>query len=672
MTVPSNHMRWSHHFALLLRRLATAGGASVTIVAIVRPTKPALCWWGGQRVEQQSPRPHQNQQQSYPVLEYDQVEQIVSILIAIVRLDGFSETEEQDIFRHSVRSVLLAAERLLPQAYLKLCRGEHPHGGLTAEDASRLCERLDKATESLSLPYLDAAHERQVIHCVLELLVGSMRANSSFERMMQIEQSSPIMLRHFVKGSAGELVTRRDHIADQLADDITIPLLPVPNSWKLWFCSRVVSAVAEQLENAILESYQTSLDHVNVSVDAEHSLARAKRASRAAAHAVAVAAESSEALLRQRAELFKVGFRYSHGARGVGTVAEVARDGVRVVRFDNGEVHRYRPTSQHKLQPDYCHAATAAAHGDRHAEEAALAAHNRSEAFKARALEEEASAAKAAREARALEEEFARAVSIPFASRARAHLLSSLLARAPRLLPPAATERAVQFAIERALTSTFHSEHMSQAVDYMLDQHRLARRLRCVPPGARQLLLQRKEIIYSTLLAMDDDGSGEISEAELLAAAAASRLGVKLTDADAKQVFLALDDGSGVLRPEHLESLLFGVRLSAEHRASLHAAAELRRKQWHGKKVDDYQVAEADHAAGDFSHHEETKREKGRAASMAALMPLAVFLGLGNLAQASAASISQRTTKATTGTTSAGTPDEPPATESERRQPGSS
>ena len=137
----------------------------------------------------------------------------------------------------------------------------------------------------------------------------------------------------------------------------------------------------------------------------------------------------------------------------------------------------------------------------------------------------------------------------------------------------------MKFAVEGALTSTFSSEHMSKAVDYLLDQHRLSRRLDRVPTSARKLLLHRKDVIYSTMLAMDDNDNGEIGEEEFLSNI--HRLGLPLRSNDARDLFIAFDlDGSGVVRPEQLEKLLFGERLSQERRSSLHATAQLRKQQW--------------------------------------------------------------------------------------------
>ena len=177
-------------------------------------------------------------------------------------------------------------------------------------------------------------------------------------------------------------------------------------------------------------------------------------------------------------------------------------------------------------------------------------------------------------------------------------------------------------AVERALTSTFNSDHMSEAVAYMLDQQRLARRLERVPIGARKLLLQRKEVIFETLLAMDDDGNGKLEEAEFLAGVA--RLGLGDLDLEARRLlFDAFDlDGKGCIKGAELEIMIFGHRLGDEHRASLHRAAQLRR----AKAIGDTSVSEGDISLAEkasFSHQAETAQERGRLASVVALVPLA-------------------------------------------------
>ena len=55
-----------------------------------------------------------------------------------------------------------------------------------------------------------------------------------------------------------------------------------------------------------------------------------------------------------------------------------------------------------------------------------------------------------------------------------------------------AAERVVQLALE----SSFNGELMNQATGYILDQHRLAIRLRDAPSEARAVLLRKKEEIF--------------------------------------------------------------------------------------------------------------------------------------------------------------------------------
>ena len=47
---------------------------------------------------------------------------------------------------------------------------------------------------------------------------------------------------------------------------------------------------------------------------------------------------------------YSVGTRLNHDARGTGTAVEIKGDGTLVVRFDSGEAHSYKPSSQFKLR----------------------------------------------------------------------------------------------------------------------------------------------------------------------------------------------------------------------------------------------------------------------------------------------------------------------------------
>ena len=47
---------------------------------------------------------------------------------------------------------------------------------------------------------------------------------------------------------------------------------------------------------------------------------------------------------------FAQGARVVHDSRGAGTVMELMEDGRRRVMFDDGDEHRYQPSSMHKLR----------------------------------------------------------------------------------------------------------------------------------------------------------------------------------------------------------------------------------------------------------------------------------------------------------------------------------
>ena len=87
------------------------------------------------------------------------------------------------------------------------------------------------------------------------------------------------------------------------------------------------------------------------------------------------------------------------------------------------------------------------------------------------------------------------------------------------------------------------------------------------------------------------------------------------------------------MRPERLETLLFGVCLSPQHRAALGATAKLRQRQWHGEAIEEYQMAHAERADHHFGERRPSAPSGGwgdgkRSATLSALVPLAAFLGL--------------------------------------------
>ena len=52
----------------------------------------------------------------------------------------------------------------------------------------------------------------------------------------------------------------------------------------------------------------------------------------------------------RRLSEFEVGVRCEHVGRGTGRVTEAYDDGTRVIKFDTGERHRYKPASLHKIK----------------------------------------------------------------------------------------------------------------------------------------------------------------------------------------------------------------------------------------------------------------------------------------------------------------------------------
>ena len=137
-------------------------------------------------------------------------------------------------------------------------------------------------------------------------------------------------------------------------------------------------------------------------------------------------------------------------------------------------------------------------------------------------------------------------------------------------------------AVNLAMDSTLDADEMNSAATYLLDQHRLARRLRGAPPAARDLLLRKKEQILCALLEMDADGDGEIDRYELRAGLKA--LGLGLSDAESDVLFDTMDaDRSGAIAPDEVEVLLYGRPLEAARRA--HIVATESRSTRHGGRA---------------------------------------------------------------------------------------
>ena len=190
-----------------------------------------------------------------------------------------------------------------------------------------------------------------------------------------------------------------------------------------------------------------------------------------------------------------------------------------------------------------------------------------------------AAEAAAAAAAAAAETEVAE-VATPFDRRVRVALVERLGERTPALL---ATGRAVELAtaaVELALSDYFDARQMNASVEYLLDRHRLSRRLQKMPPSALELFLRKKEQIMGALLEMDADGDGDISLDEFEQGLANLRL--ELSPADARAIFDVLDaDGGGSLQPAELETLIFGRELKEAERADMREGAN--REQGHSE-----------------------------------------------------------------------------------------
>ena len=330
------------------------------------------------------------------ILSERQIEQLVALLNAILDLDDFTDAEEQVIFRHAVSSVVQAVQNKLPRPFLQLLEHKGVGEGLGAEQAATLATRLQQVVQAdVDLPYLNAKHEKQLTAAVVEMLVLSMRRDSSFEAALKIENAGPVVMQVFVKGNAGAFFSEREQIVTALADDLDVPLLPP--SWKVSLCRRLVDVLAELLEGAIMRVYHSRRERVEATADAN----------------LAVALALAEAA-KQRAASAK-------------------------------------------------HAAAAAE------AEAAAAGARASTAAEAEAAE----------------------TQVPFDRRVRVALVAQLRERAPYLLATAKAVELAEHAVELALGDYFDGEQMNAAAAYLLDRHRLSRRLATMPDRSLELFLRK-------------------------------------------------------------------------------------------------------------------------------------------------------------------------------------
>ena len=64
-----------------------------------------------------------------------------------------------------------------------------------------------------------------------------------------------------------------------------------------------------------------------------------------------IGARPGTELQQIRSKVLKVGMRVTHESRGFGEILEEEGGGVRVIRFDSGDTHKYGPESLHKIKP---------------------------------------------------------------------------------------------------------------------------------------------------------------------------------------------------------------------------------------------------------------------------------------------------------------------------------
>ena len=161
-----------------------------------------------------------------------------------------------------------------------------------------------------------------------------------------------------------------------------------------------------------------------------------------------------------------------------------------------------------------------------------------------------------------------------FDTRVREATHTLLLHAAPAWVPSFVIEPLVRSTVEFALSRTIDACHMNASVEYLLDQHRIAKRLSAMPHGVRTLLLRRKEKILPMLLSLDEDGTGSVSRMEFNHGVTMT-LGLAITMEEADALFVELDTiGDGLLSSYELERTFYGRELDEATRTEIRKEAE--------------------------------------------------------------------------------------------------
>jgi hypothetical protein len=188
-----------------------------------------------------------------------QVQKIAGLINALVDMEYWTESEEQQIFEHAVKLVLEAIETMLPEPMLRLVIYSDDDDGLDEEAADTLRSRLVEYCKwKLKLPFLDEMDEVRVITGVCAVIVESLKKGNSFARAVEPVNSGELIMDVFVKGSVGLLdeENKREFI-ETISDGLQIPFLP--EKIKIWVVGKVMMEVALVFEQSLLFTYQTRI-----------------------------------------------------------------------------------------------------------------------------------------------------------------------------------------------------------------------------------------------------------------------------------------------------------------------------------------------------------------------------------------------------------------------------
>lgn len=114
----------------------------------------------------------QAERRATSIVQHHEISHIATLVNAVVDLEFFNESEEQEIFEDAVAEVLRVLDSVLPHPYKKLVVAASDASGLPDREAEDLKQRLEAHIEAnLRLPCLEEPEERRVRMAVVEIIV---------------------------------------------------------------------------------------------------------------------------------------------------------------------------------------------------------------------------------------------------------------------------------------------------------------------------------------------------------------------------------------------------------------------------------------------------------------------------------------------------------------------